>query len=162
VDLARFAPAQQQAPQTNDPTLSAVLQKLQALEGTISTQQQQAEHAERARLDSSIAAFAADPKHSHFPTVRQAMGALMQAGIANDMATAYEMACRAHPDIYAKTTKAEAEAQAKAAASARAQAAAQAKAKAVSVRGSPSVNGFATVPDSLRDTIAAAWDGRLN
>lgn len=163
VDLSKFAPPQQQAAQPpGDPNLAALVQKVQQLEGALTAREQAAEQAERVRIETSIQQFAADPKHSHFPTVRQAMGALMQAGIANDMPTAYEMACRAHPDVYAAIQKAETEARTKADTSARTQAAAQAKAKAVSVRGSPAVSGFTKPPESLRETIEAAFAGRLN
>lgn len=161
VDLAKFAPQQATQP-PGDPNYAALVQKVQQLEGALTAREQAAEQAERSRIETSIQQFAADPKHSHFPTVRQAMGALMQAGIANDMPTAYEMACRAHPEIFAAIQKAEQEARAKADTSARTQAAAQAKAKAVSVRGSPAANGFSKPPESLRETIEAAFAGRLN
>lgn len=168
VDLSRFAPqAPQQPPQaaqaqTNDPTVAAALERLQRLEAHISTQQQQQELASRAQTERTIADFAADPKHTHFPAVRVLMGGLMQAGAANDLASAYEMACRAHPEISQTIAKSEAAARERAAAEDRRKAAAEAKAKAVSVRGSSVVNGFTKAPDTLRDTLLAAWDGRLN
>ena len=168
VDLAQFAPkapltATQAAaaPLPNDPVMAAVYQKVQQLEQVINTQQQQAIEAENARVNGTISAFAADPKHVHFPTVRRAMGALMQAGEAEDMATAYEMACRAHPQISQTIAKAEAETRAKAEAEAKRKAAAEAKTKAVSVRGSAPAPGFATVPTDVRGLLEAAFDGRL-
>ena len=156
VDLSRFGQA---APQVdpNDPN-AGILARLEAMERAHITQQQQAEQATQAELHGTIARFAADPKHTHFPAVRSMMGALMTSGAANDLPTAYEMACRAHPEVYKAIQKAEQEARTKVGAAA----AAQAKAKAVSVRGSPPVNGFTKPPESLRDTLEAAWEGRLN
>lgn len=174
VDLTKFAPQQQAAQpqpqaQTNDPAVNVALERLARLEQTFQAQQQQAEQqqqqaaaAARAQIEGAIAEFAADPKHTHFPAVRHLMGGLMQAGAANDLATAYEMACRAHPEVSKAIAKAETEAREKAAAAERAKAAAQAKAKAVSVRGSPPINGTPRAPESLRGLIEAAWDGRLN
>jgi hypothetical protein len=165
VDLSKFAPAaqsQQAAPPTNDPAVNAALQEVRAIRAEIEAQKQQTVEAENARVHLSIATFAADPKHVHFPAVRTAMGALMQAGIANDLPTAYEMACRAHPEVHKAIQAAEAERRAKSETEAKRKAAADAKGKAVSVRGAPPVTGFRQAPDSIRDTLLAAWDGRLN
>jgi hypothetical protein len=162
VDLAQFAPQQaQQVP--GDPNYAALVQKVQQLEGALNAREQATEQAAAAQINQTINQFAADPKHSHFPTVRTAMGALMQAGIANDLPTAYEMACRAHPQVHQAIQKAEQEARAKAEAASRSQAAAQAKAKAVSVRGSHVVSGGGNSANmSRRELLEAAYDGRLN
>lgn len=166
VDLAKFAapPAQTQqaAHVTSDPNLNAALQEMRQIKAELEAQKQQTVEAENARVHQSIAAFEADPKHSHFPTVRRAMGALMQAGIANDLPTAYEMACRAHPEVHQAIQAAEAEKRAKSETEAKRKAAAEAKGKAVSVRGSAPTPGFRSTPDSIRDSLLAAWDGRLN
>jgi galactokinase len=166
VDLTQFA-ARQQAqapaqPQTNDPAMAAVLAEVQQLKQFITTQQNQAVEAENARVQESIAAFASDPKHPHFPTVRTMMGALMQAGTAKDLDTAYEMACRAHPEVFKAIQQTEAETKAKAEAQERAKAAASAKTKAVSVRGAVPAPGARTPPATLRGLLEAAWDGRVN
>jgi hypothetical protein len=168
VDLTKFAP--QPAPNdpnrggqtVQEPNYAALMQKVQQLEGAIVQREQAAEQAAAAQINQTIQQFASDPKHTHFPAVRQMMGALMQAGTANDLATAYEMACRAHPEVFKAIQQAEQAARAKADTAARSQAAAQAKAKAVSVRGSPAVNGFTKPPETLRETIQAAFAGRLN
>jgi hypothetical protein len=163
VDLTKFAPQQaQHAP--GDPNYAALMQKVQQLEGTIVQREQAAEQAAAAQINQTIQQFAADPKHSHFPAVRSMMGALMQAGAANDLATAYDMACRAHPQVFQSIQKAEQEARAKAEAAARSQAASQAKAKAVSVRGSPGFSGAGNTTDNMsrRQLLEAAYDGRLN
>ncbi len=166
VDLSKFAapPAQTQqaAPVTSDPNLNAALQEMRQIKAELEAQKQQTVDAENARVQNSIATFAADPKHSHFPTVRTAMGALMQAGIANDLPTAYEMACRAHPEVHQAIQAAEAEKRAKSETEAKRKAAADAKGKAVSVRGSAPTPGFRTTPDTIRGSLLAAWDGTLN
>jgi hypothetical protein len=90
------------------------------------------------------------------------MAALISSGQAKGLEQAYEMACRAHPEISKAIAAAETEARERASAKERQRVAAEAKAKAVSVRGSPVINGFAKVPDSVEETLAAAWDGRLN
>ena len=159
VDLTRFG---QQQPITNDQAINTALQRLEALERAHTEQQQQAEASRMAEINRQIATFKSDPKHVHFPAVQKMMGALMTSGQADDLATAYDMACRAHPQVFQAIQKAEQEARDKAATAARSQAAAQAKAKAVSVRGSPAVNGFTKPPDTLRETIEAAMSGRLN
>lgn len=160
VDLTQFG--RQQAPQTNDQVLQAALARLEQLERAHTTQQQQAEQAKQAEIQQTISQFAADPKHVHFPAVQKMMGALMTSGQADDLATAYDMACRAHPTVFEAIQKAEKEAADKSAAAARSQAAAKAKAASVSVRGTPSVNGFNKPPETLRGALEAAWDGRLN
>lgn len=150
---------QAQAPTANpnDP-MQAVMQEVQSLRATIAERDQAAEQSARQAIESNIQNFASDPKHSHFPAVRVAMGALMQAGIAQDMAGAYEMACRAHPEV-SKALDAE---RAKTEAQTRAKAAQEARAKAVSVRGSPPINGNGAPPDTLRGALEAAWGGAIH
>lgn len=167
VDLRQFAPqpqtpAQPAARQTNDPAMAAVLQEVAQLKQFITTQQQQAQAAEAQKVEQTIAQFAADPKHPHFPAVRHMMGALMQAGTAKDMNDAYEMACRAHPEVWKQIQAAEEAQKAKAEAEKRAQAAAAARAKAPTLRGNAPAPGAVTPPKNLRGLLEAAWDGRLN
>jgi hypothetical protein len=168
VDLRQFAPQpQQQAPapaaqpQANDP-VSALQKEVGELKQFILSQQQKAQEAETQTVEQSIQSFASDPKHPHFPAVRTAMGALMQAGVAKDMPSAYDMACRAHPEVWKAIQAAEAETKAKADAAERAKAAAAARSKAVSVRGSVPVPGAQAGPKDLRSMLNAAWDQRLN
>ena len=98
IDLAGVkAPEQQYV----DPNISAMQQRVQQLEGHIQHQsllgQQQAE----ATLNSEISNFAADPKHSHFESVKGHMAALLQAGQVPDLASAYEQAVYANPQTRA-------------------------------------------------------------
>ena len=166
VDLSRLvpqpAPQHEQASQSADPAYQAAMARIDRLEQLLTSQQQQAVQSQTAQVQRTIDEFAADPKHTHFRAVEPIMAALISGGQAKGLEQAYEMACRAHPDISKAISAAEAEAREKAAAEARRAAAAQAKAKAVSVRGSPTVNGFAKAPDSIEAALNAAWDGRLN
>lgn len=157
-------PAQQnaQAPQPADPAYQAVLAKVQQLESHLTAQQQRSQQAQAAQVERMVAEFAADPKHVHFASVEPMMAALIEKGQAKDLEAAYEMACRAHPDVFKTIQQAEAAAKEKAQIEAQRSRAAQAKAKVASVRGSPTVAGFAKPPDDLRGTLNAVWDGRLN
>jgi hypothetical protein len=137
---------------------SALEHKVQQLEAKLAEREQAAEVEARQTIESTIRDFAAKPEHRHFPTVRTYMGALMQADPALDLARAYEMACRAHPEI-SKSLSAEAE---KAEAARKAKAAQEAMGKRVSVRGSPPISGAGRPPDDLRGVLSAAWDGNLH
>lgn len=55
------------------------------------------ERMEYDKIQQDISAFAADPAHPHFSTVKTLMGAIMANGGAETMQEAYDMACRAHP-----------------------------------------------------------------
>lgn len=90
VDLA------QQIPQA-DQQVFTLQQRLQQLETALQNQTQQGAQREQQELNSTIAAFAADPKHSHFESVKGHMSALLQAGQAKDLADAYEQAVYANP-----------------------------------------------------------------
>lgn len=169
VDLGKLAPAAA-APGSDDPLINATLARIAQIEQFQAQQQQEAKtqraEAER-RANNEVArmiqTFSADPKHPHFPAVSKMMGALMTAGEAADLAEAYDMACRAHPAVSKAIQAAEVAARDKAAADAQRKAAADAKAKAVSLRnGTAPVTGFRSPPDSLRATIEAVYDGRLN
>lgn len=157
-------PAQnEQAPaMPADPAYQALQQRLHQLESHLSAQQQRTQQAQSVQVERMVAEFASDPKHAHFSSVEPVMAALIEKGIAKDLPEAYEMACRAHPDVSKTIQQTEASARERAALDAQKKAAAQAKAKAGSVRGSPTVAGFAKPPEDLRGTINAVWDGRFN
>jgi hypothetical protein len=94
VDMA----AMQQVEQTPiDPVVAQLQQQVQRLSGYIENQTQQGQQQELASLNSEIANFSADPKHSHFESVKGHMAALLQAGQAQSLADAYEQAIYANP-----------------------------------------------------------------
>jgi hypothetical protein len=111
------------------------------------------------RLD--IERFAAAPGHEHFESVREDMGRLLQAGIANDLEDAYNQAVR-RSDSW---LEAEVARRQKAADEARQENAQQesnrARAAAVSPRSAtPTGQGADTVspPKNARDAVMQAWD----
>lgn len=123
VDLASLASGGSDGP-TVDPQIAALHVKTQQLENYLRNQQMQATQAQYAELGRTIEGFKADPKNSHFDEVREDMAALLQAGRAQDLQTAYDMAIYANPVVRAKVLESQrveaerarqAEAQAKAA-----------------------------------------------
>lgn len=80
-----------------DPHYNALQQQVQQLTSFIQNQQSTVQQQAEASLHSEISAFAADPTHSHFETVRPHMIALLQAGQAKDLSDAYEQAVYANP-----------------------------------------------------------------
>ena len=100
IDLSAIQPAAEHA----DPNINALQQQIERLNGFVQNQQrteqqrfQQDQQQREATLNSEIATFAADPKHSHFENVKGHMAALLQAGQANDLQSAYEQAVWANP-----------------------------------------------------------------
>jgi hypothetical protein len=54
---------------------------------------------EARQIQSDVQKFASDPKNRFYENVRQEMSRLVQAGIANDIQSAYDKACRMDPEI---------------------------------------------------------------
>ncbi len=80
-----------------DPRLTAMQQELRQVTGKLQQFETQGERTRQQELNSQIDAFKADPSHKHFDTVRGYMGALIQAGHAPDLQSAYEQAVWANP-----------------------------------------------------------------
>jgi hypothetical protein len=101
VDLRQFGQpgqAQQQPQQAQlPPEYQSLAQQVAQLQQTITTQQTAAEAAANAQTQAEIDAFARD--HLYFENVKPAMAALLKSGQAEDLASAYDMACWARPDI---------------------------------------------------------------
>lgn len=155
VDLgqtAEFAANQPQVPQE----VYAMQQELQQMRAFVQQQNQAREWQEREQLNSDIARFASDPAHTHFEEVRSEMAGLLQAGLAPDLKSAYEMAIYANPAV---RTKLLAEQQAKAEEARRAEAtqkAREAKAAAavnVTRKGAlPAAKAIGSMDDTIRET----------
>jgi hypothetical protein len=62
------------------------------------------EHASR-QVDESLSTFKADPANRYYENVREHMASLIEAGHAESLKDAYEMACWARPDIRALLLK---------------------------------------------------------
>jgi len=112
---------------------------------------------ESTKIQSDIVAFASDPAHIHFPTVKPLMASILGAGQAKDLKEAYDMACMANPSIRSTLEAAKnAELEAK-----RKQDIQAKKRAASSVTGSPATpsNSKATNPkSSVEDDLRAAFD----
>lgn len=87
------------ADQYQDPSYAPLVNEINQLKAEQAQFQRQQQAMEMERLNGEIAAFAAE--HPHFEEVRQDMGALIQAGRASDMKTAYDMAVWANPSTRA-------------------------------------------------------------
>lgn len=139
-----------------DPNISHLSQQVAQTQYWIQQQEAQKRRdeqlkseAEQAALNSDIAAFAADPKHSHFESVKGHMAALLQAGQAKDLADAYEQAIYANP-----TTRAALIAEQQAAAKVEASKKAQAAKSSASVNVKPRPSMLPSTPiGSMDDTI---------
>ena len=144
---------QVQAMPAIDPAVSAMQQRIAQLEGTIQNQSLMGKQQEEAKLNSEIAAFSADPSHSHFESVKGHMAALLQAGQAKDLADAYEQAIYANPTTRAAVLQQKATAQREEAAK-KAQAAKQAA--SVNTRARPSMpvsQPIGSMDDTIRATL---------
>lgn len=89
-----------------------VQQRLDNIERYFQDQLQQAERSTQAQVESTIGQFrdAKDdkgrPLHPYFDQVKSLMGAMLNSG-ARDLKSAYDMACRADPEVSAKIAAAE-------------------------------------------------------
>ncbi len=94
-----------------DPNIAALQTKVNDLTNLFSQQQTNSQQAQQANIDNQIQLFqeakdeSGNPKYPHFETLRPSMGGLMQARMAPDMESAYEMAARANPEIFEQMMK---------------------------------------------------------
>jgi hypothetical protein len=138
-------------------------QQIQQLSGTFQSRAQQEEQAQKARIDGEITTFAGEmdekgkPKHPYFQQVRPLMSVFLERGNAPDMQTAYDMACRANPDVHAKIVAAKEYADERDRAR-KAQEKARAATKAgSSVSGAPGGRSEPQPTGDLRDELRAAF-----
>lgn len=150
--LAEMFGAQQPSNEPRiDPNVHAAQQRIDRLEAHIQNQELTAQQQAQNELNSQISAFAADPSHSHFESVKGHMAALLQAGQAKDLADAYEQAVYANPTTRAAMLQQQAAAQREEAAK-KAQAAKAAA--SVNVRSRPSMpvsKPIGSMDDTIRD-----------
>jgi hypothetical protein len=95
------APAAPQA----DPQVAQLYQYVQQLEQKQTQLLNQQQQREMETLNSEISRFSADKPH--FDSVRNEMAALLQAGIATDLQSAYEQAIYANPQVRAQVLAAQ-------------------------------------------------------
>jgi len=143
-----------------DPTIASLKQQIEELRQSANPQAIESrlrEQIESDKVKSEIAAFASQPEHVHFETVRPLMVAILNSGQAKDLKEAYDMACMANPQIRTSLEASKAaEQQAK-----RKQEIAAKKQAAASVTGSPAVPSNAKAKNSntsVEDDLRAAFD----
>jgi len=143
-----------------DPTIATLQNEIRQLRDMANPQvlmSRLTEQQEAARIQADIAAFASNPEHVHFESVRPLMTALITSGQAKDLKEAYDMACYANPTIRSTLeAKKAAEQQAK-----RKQEIDAKKRAASSVTGSPATpsNSKVTNPkSSVEDDLRAVMD----
>lgn len=149
-----------QQPQSNvalHPAIETLEQRLNRIEQAEQAQREERQRQEDARIADEIEAFAQDPAHIYFETVKAHMGALMSNGLAKSLQDAYDQACNAHPDIRSTL----AAAQAATAQQKQVRIAEDAKRAAGSVTGGPGASQPAAQAQqqgsgSIRDDIMAA------
>lgn len=143
-----------------DPTIQSLQNEIRQLREMANPQAMERrlrEQMESAKVEAEIAAFASDPAHVHFNTVRPIITALISAGQAKDLKEAYDMACMANPAIRSTLEAAKAaELTAK-----RKQENDAKRRAAASITGSPAVPSNSKVKSpktSVEDDIRAAFD----
>lgn len=168
VDFRQFAQAmagqQAQQPQL-DPTVKALMQKVQTLESGWTQQQQAAEQAQVSVHVDHVQRFAADPANLYFENVKDRMATLLRSAPPESkmtLADAYEQAVWSDPEIRpVLLSKQQADQQAQAQAAARAKVS-QAQHASGSVIGSPTPGAVqagapsATLRDELERNFQAA------
>jgi hypothetical protein len=145
-----------------DSEIAQLKNQIWQLEQNIRQQPQVFEQQQKTSLiKRDIDAFASDPKNIHFEKLKPVMASLLETGVATGLQDAYDKAQWADSDIRSSLQAEQSKAlEAKRIADIKAKAGAARKAGG-SITGSPGsgqgLNG-STPPDSLRDTISAAWD----
>lgn len=144
INLQAFTPQEGQPEGTQ---LQAALNEIQTLKQQLQGLQTNITSQSNNSMQAQIDAFASDPSHPYFNDVRLHMSALMSAGAAKDMETAYNEACWANPRIRAELQQQEFERLERE----RKQKAEQAKKAAGSIGGSP--EGGLTPGDEPASTL---------
>ncbi len=147
-----------QQPNAPNPEFASLQAEIAALKNQLATFQNAGEQQLRAEVDAELEAFAADPKHPHYESVKAHMAALLGAGAAKDLQDAYDQAVYARPDTRATLLaqqRAEEEQKRRAEAKQKAE---EAKRKNVSLTGGPGNTAAASAPAgrSIRDELLAA------
>ena len=143
-----------QQTQQVDPQVTQLQQQLAQLQQRFTQGDQQTEQAQAAQINTTIEAFASDPKNLYYTNVKPEMAALLREGRAKDLQEAYDMACWARPDIRPLMQQ-QIDLQKQASAQARTQKARKAGSTLTgsptgSVAGAANTNTGATLADDLR------------
>ena len=161
IDPNALAPVVQQL-------LAPHLQKIEQVSSQFMSAQQRRELEEQQTLASQIEAFrnATDdkgqPKHVYFENVRKTMAALIDSGDATTLEQAYEMACRAHPEVSQAISAQQRQAEeAKRLEEQKRLAQDAQRANTANASGQGSVGLIDTSKVSLRDELGARLEGRI-
>lgn len=146
--------------------IATLKKQINGFEGTVQSREQQERTAYLGRIEQNITTFAGETdekgaaKYPYFQTVRPLMASLISSGEAPDLKTAYDMACRAKPDVWAKIDAAnQAKADREAAQKRREKAAAAGRAGS-SISGSPGARSEPQSTGDLREDLRAAFSER--
>lgn len=147
--------SQQPAQQPNG--LESLQQRIDRLENERVQQEQAAQQQLNSEIHTEITAFAADPKHPHYESVKGHMAALIGNGAAKDLQDAYDQAVWANADTRATLLaqqRAEEEQKRRAELKTKADAA---RKRSVSITGGPGNTANASAPESrsLREELQA-------
>ena len=153
-----------------DPQIKALQQQVAQLTGFIQNQQTQQQSHVQQSTQSLIDQFAQEtdangnPKHPHFDRVRGVMGSLISSENAKDLATAYEMAVYADPELRQAQVKAMAAAQSqdnvKTEAVKKAKKAARSKVRGSASPAAPALPANASIRDTIQASIRQLENGR--
>jgi hypothetical protein len=141
-----------------DPIVPQLMQHIQALEGRVNTVVGWREQQEQTAIQQEIKMFQDTDKYPHFEQVRETMAGLLQAGLAQDLQTAYDKAVRMTDDVWEAEQGRQAQVNAAQQAQAKAAAAAKAKSHAVSTKSITPSGSANTNVKGLRASLEAAFD----
>lgn len=153
-----------------DPQVKALQQQVAQLTSVIQNQQTQQQSQVQQSTQSLIDQFAQEtdangnPKHPHFERVRGVMGSLISSENAKDLASAYEMAVYADPELRQEQVKAMAAAQSqdnvKTEAVKKAKKAARSKVRGSATPAAPALPANASIRDTINASIRQLENGR--
>lgn len=104
IDPSKLAGLQSQAPAQNQlsPEVQRALNEVNQIKQTFTQFQEQQRQAQVAELEKQVEAFASDPKNKFFDEVADDIQRFLSSGAAQDLPSAYELACYANPAVRAK------------------------------------------------------------
>lgn len=153
VDLGQAVGQPSQSTQPVPPDINSII--AQAVQQATAPLHERFQQTENQQIESTLSAFASDPKHPYFQDVREDMGLLLSNGKAKTLEEAYSKAVRMNDGIWSQLE----EEKAKEAKGSRTADVAKANvARAVNLRGSPipGASGAVSSSSSVHDDVRAA------
>lgn len=144
-----------------DPKIGWLEAELRKTQSMVQGWQQQTETQQNAAIETEIDRFSKDPQYPHFESLKPAMAQLLNAGVAEDLPSAYSKALRLNDDLWTQEQTRQREAQ-EAEKRQKADAAAKLAKAAATPRSTPSADMARTGgKKDLRSTIAEAVDQHI-